>query len=604
MSFRSTTTAALLLAAVAAARGQLADLSLNQGVLQSDDNSLAGKESNSGVFVRDSAVALEKMALAQRMERLREWTKSADVYQEVMDKYRDRVVPSHTDDQGQIDQYTSVVSKVSEHLRAWPPEGLNVYRARYEVTAQNLVKTAKRGDLRPLHEAFTRYFVTQTGKRAGLTLVDAYFELGEFPAAAWIGRQLLTHPDLAAERPKVLFRVGLAEHLAGDEKAAHDTLDELKNKFPNAIGTVRGKDVQLADELAADLDSVKAVSYAAAGDSWLMPGGDPSRGKISPANTRPGARLYGVPLSQPNWKQVADVNQRRALQRQDASARDGGGALGVMPAVDRGELYFQDNARVYAVSLDSGVSLPGWAATYPGRNGQYTLPNAWGMPAGHQFSVTLTDAAVLAVMNQPDPLAAMNGLANDRDVKLVCLDRATGKENWVAQTRTLPDNALKALSFGGSPLVVGDNVYVAARGAKGNGYEDCYVVCFDLSSGGYRWSCYVASAANAQAVMNPNTGQPGVADASTPLSYADGRLYVSTNLGAVAALDAYNGTIAWLDIYREPDEAVNPNMMGMGMGFNGQAAAPQAPPSPPWAENACVVSGGDVSSSRRTGSTF
>lgn len=51
-------------------------------------------DDSGGVYVRDSAIALEKLALARRMERLHEWGKSADVYQEILEKYPDRVVPS------------------------------------------------------------------------------------------------------------------------------------------------------------------------------------------------------------------------------------------------------------------------------------------------------------------------------------------------------------------------------------------------------------------------------------------------------------------------------------------------------------------------------
>ncbi len=32
---------------------------------------------------------------------------------------------------------------------------------------------------------------------------------------------------------------------------------------------------------------------------------------------------------------------------------------------------------MYAVSLESGVPLPGWAQTYP-QNGRYVAPNTWG----------------------------------------------------------------------------------------------------------------------------------------------------------------------------------------------------------------------------------
>jgi len=94
------------------------------------------------VFVRDSAVAGEKLALAQRMERLKEWDKSADVYQEIVEKYADRVVPSTTQPAGGAaaapgtpQRYKSVTMSVQERLGKWPEEGLAMYRARYEAQA-------------------------------------------------------------------------------------------------------------------------------------------------------------------------------------------------------------------------------------------------------------------------------------------------------------------------------------------------------------------------------------------------------------------------------------------------------------------------------------
>src|SRR5215475_5024919 len=88
-----------------------------------------------GVFVRDSAVVDERFALAQRMERLKEWDKSADVYQEIVEKYSDRVVlvngGGEGDDAKDLPRYASVSLKVQELLGKWPDEGLKRYRARY-----------------------------------------------------------------------------------------------------------------------------------------------------------------------------------------------------------------------------------------------------------------------------------------------------------------------------------------------------------------------------------------------------------------------------------------------------------------------------------------
>src|SRR5580765_2872237 len=129
--------------------------------------SLYGKDPTQGVYVRDSAVAVEKFALAERMDRLKEWTKSADVYQEILQKYADRVVPSQVDKENRIYQYASVGAAVQERLSKWPLEGLDVYRARYETEAAGLLQQAA-DDLALLHKVTALYFVTDASKSASL----------------------------------------------------------------------------------------------------------------------------------------------------------------------------------------------------------------------------------------------------------------------------------------------------------------------------------------------------------------------------------------------------------------------------------------------------
>src|SRR5687767_3725568 len=148
-----------------------------------DPNSFYGKESTEGVCVRDSAVALEKFALAQRMERLKEWNKSADVYQEILEKYPDRVVPSQIDKDNNIYQYTSVATAVQEKLARWPDDGLSAYRARYENTAATMLEQAGTEDFERLNRICSLYFVTDSSKKAAIRLIDLYLEAGEFPAA-------------------------------------------------------------------------------------------------------------------------------------------------------------------------------------------------------------------------------------------------------------------------------------------------------------------------------------------------------------------------------------------------------------------------------------
>ena len=305
------------------------------------------------VYVRDSAIALEKLALARRMERLHEWGKSADVYQEILEKYPDRVVPSGEDPQTHaVSQYVSVTETVRQSLCKWPADGLLVYRSRYETEAAKLLNVAGSDGVDKLQQVLFLYFPTDAAKTAGIRLMDIYFEEGDYVAVAQTGRRLLDwHPNLIAERPMVLYRTAIAQKLAGQTDDARRCLDELSHNFPQATGTIRGDDVLLADSLTKELAGANLVR-GEGDDSWLTVGGDVSRSKVSTSTVRPGARLYSITLPQPTWKQIPDQAQRHQIELNDQDQRKRGSGLGILPAVDRGQLFFQDNTRIYALDLD------------------------------------------------------------------------------------------------------------------------------------------------------------------------------------------------------------------------------------------------------------
>ena len=479
-------------------------------------------------------------------------------------------------------------------------------------------------DLATLHQVFQSYFVTESGKQAGLRLIDANLERGEYLAAAEIGDQLLsTYPkaNLQAERPGLLFRTSIAYALAGDADSKAKSAAaaaQLKSEFPQTLGTVRGKDLPLAEALPAELEAIgtegASSAVAASPDSWPTFGGGPSRGVVSSAKANPGTRLYSVPLSR-----IGAPPSRPGAAPQPAELES---RIGIMPVVDRGELYFQDGTSIYAVSLESGVPLPAWVKTYASTNGQFVLPKVAGSTRGQQQTLTLTERHVLAVMGQPDRVSLRDGVRPQEqgEARMVCLDRATGKELWTSAMSSIdlggagdgppapqpavgPDGQLvppaggrrnddegnlRRLSLSGAPLVVGDTVLSIGRSVGSNQGEDCYVVSFDLNTGKFRWACYVASSG----MPAPMYGMPmNTTDNTSHLAYSNGRVYVLTNLGAVAALDAYGGTIVWLNIYPLDMPQMNVRGMHMGMGDGRQGATPKIKP---WQHNAPIVSGGKL----------
>ena len=576
-----------------------------QRMLGADPN----RDPRLGVYVRDSAVAAEKLALAERMERLKEWDKSADVYQEIVEKYSDRVVPSHpaarppAEGEGPASpqRYKSVTLAVQERLGKWPEDGLAMYRARYETAAETLRESAGVDDAAALSRVVQLYFPTDAAKAAAMRLIELYLETGEFAAAAWTGERMLAfHPGLGDDRAKLLFRTALAEHLAGDAATARGKLEELKSAHADAKGTFRGQEVTLSAELEKVLASPAAVANGASIDSWPLLGGDATRGRVPAAAARPGAKLVEIPIVRPRLRPpgpVAAAVNRQQLEALEKSRRDAGATIGVMPVVDRGEIFYQDNFRIYAKGLESGFTLPGWTTTY----GEDTAPTAGrqryananaAFLSGGQLTVTVTDATVLAVLGQPGRGFLMNEMgmpiAPGGDTQLVCLDRATGARRWSISPRHFPDSManLRELQMGGSPLVVGDNVYVAARGGKPMQFEDSYVLCFNLADGKARWACYLASG-NAQNFPQAAGGDGDVSH----LAYSGGRVYAVTNIGAVAAIDAYAGTIAWLSLYPRPQQVNNGNFRGLQFDGGGVGAGSGRRP---WTQNPAVVKDGRV----------
>ena len=200
----------------------------------------------------------------------------------------------------------------------------------------------------------------------------------------------------------MLFRTALAYHLAGDAANADRRWQTLASQFPREIGVVRGKDVVLAESLRQELKVTPVQTAGAASDSsYPMFGGDPSRRWSRPPRPAP---ARGCSASRwPSRSSRTSSRSRPAADRAAASSSTTPTAttLGVMPVVDRGELFFQDGTRVYAVSLESGVPLPGWAQTYGEPQGQYVLPNAVGPGGTRQHTLTLTDRHVLASWASP-----------------------------------------------------------------------------------------------------------------------------------------------------------------------------------------------------------
>src|SRR6267378_3093926 len=133
-------------------------------------DSFYGKETFQGVSVRDSLEAVKKIEDARRMERLEDWNKAADWYQEVIEKYGQYVIPSGLDAENRQIQFKGIEGPVQEQLAKWPKAGLDAYRNRYGAVAATMLESARQDDRETLSKVMKLYFITEAGKQAGIRL--------------------------------------------------------------------------------------------------------------------------------------------------------------------------------------------------------------------------------------------------------------------------------------------------------------------------------------------------------------------------------------------------------------------------------------------------
>jgi outer membrane protein assembly factor BamB len=583
-----------------------------------DTNSNSNPDTNSdskttpdGVSIPDSPGASDRLDKAREKELQKQWKTAAEFYQEALAKYSGRVVlSSHDPDRG-IFQYTGIAPLVQERIAKWPTEGLAAYRVAYGQIAADHLAAIPRRNTAEVEGVFWNYFATDAGKTAGIRLIDADLERGDYQAAKWVGNRLLNlHPDLGADRGSILYRTAVACYRAGEHRQAQALLDQLKTT-PAEVGSIGGKDVSLVDSLTALLATAPPLPTTRPSDADTYPsfGGLGGHGDISTSTARPGASLKSIPLTKPEFPGLAGPQRQAFIQNEQATISNNL-AMGIMPVVDAGALFFQDGRSIYAVDADSGAPLPGWMNTYSGeRAGRYKL-NVPGRVRNEPLTITVTPTAVMAVMGQADRMSSI-GVNNinpfimpgqmqggpPSTVKLVCLDRDTGQALWVKTPAELPDAAaaVRTGGYDGTPLFIpanltpyGEDCVVAiARGGRENQFDDCYAICLSLKTGQYKWSTYLGSATRSIDLEGSPITDPSQA------SLANGRVFVMTNLGTVASLDPADGRIIWLSGYAR-EAVVNPEQMIMNARMRNGLQVQNTSSNSAWAQNPVFVSDGYV----------
>jgi outer membrane protein assembly factor BamB len=489
-------------------------------------------------------IVAKRMATVRDFLSLEEWDAGIDALDGLLRESPDALVEVATG------RYQSVRRYGQSLLAGLPPEGLRRYRERVDSQARQWLEAAVRGrDDALLKRLISEAFASSAGDDALWQLAEWAWEDGDLDAArAWWTQLLpldqtdgeeppagvLRYPDAAFDAPAVRARLVLCSVMRGDFSRAARELDSFRRLHPQAVGTLAGREGNLAEILDAVAGEARAWS-------------DPQGGLGAPTFARRPARndvAFRAPdLAPARWSVPLAPARVPLAERVRPALRDAG-PLAYHPLAWRNLVLLNDAETVRVLRLDDG--RPAWPTGDPRDQGViYTVgaPAAvdLGLPAigVPRFTATISGGRYYARMGPPVITSATRGLKTP-DCRLICLDLAVGEGRLVWSVT--PGEAFGAAdwTFGGGPLVIGERLFVPLRRAIPQ--IEIGVACFDTLGGELLWQ----------------RGVYGTLQQSLPalhlvghdlLTSANGRLFVGTDSGAVAALDAETGRTEWVTTY-------------------------------------------------------
>lgn len=487
----------------------------------------------------DSQLA-RKLGTVRDYIRERQWEQAIDALQEAITANAAALIPAEPG------RYVNAADHARRMLAAFPAEGRAVYRHRFDAQARLWFEAGRRTrSIEPLEQVVRQAYLSSYGDDALWLLGELAWERGDITAARSHWGQLvplarpvptgeaapvLCYPDSDLDPALVLARLILCSVMEGDFDRAQREQAEFIQAHPQAAGTLAGQSGNLSEILARVAADARGWSFPI-GDAAATFGGDMRRnGRVRDA-VEVGAVAWTQPLSPGTLPSPA---RKRALPDNPVVH---------YPVVWRDIVLVPEENRIRAWSIATGRPWPDPdredAILYPPAPEPALAPEGplVGMPA---YTATIHEGRLYARLGTPIIAEARNEF-RPLSRALVCLDleRGEGKPVWTT-TASEAAGGESGWTFEGSPVVAGGRCFVTLRRSRPE--TQVHAVCIDAETGRPLWNRRIAAA-----VSPVGEGQNL---AGHLLLAFDGRtLYHTTELGAIAALDADDGTLRWVVTY-------------------------------------------------------
>jgi outer membrane protein assembly factor BamB len=499
--------------------------------------------------IEQDPTSRKRIADIQEYIRQKRWEQAAELLVRLSTERGKSLVPMNPG------WYVNVSRRCNLLAASMPAEGLRAYRAKVDRRAKSWLDDGRKTRNAELLRRIVREaFCSSSGDDALLTLGQWAWDAGDLPAARrYWGRLLppksqgfskipgmpggLFYPDTDLDAAGIQARVILCDVMLHDFRRADASLKEFRKRFPKSTGRIAGRSGVLAGLLDAIRKAEAQWPVADTSDRHLTFAGNFARNGRANERADVGAPRWTRKLL---WLPIPTVE----FPKPGHAARH----PACFATVFAGRVYVCDADRVYGYSLKDGspafpVNGANAKQSIESRSILYSVAAEGDSPPPTELSIgvpyfttTIHDGRLYARLGSP---VAGRAKAEQRAVRsrLVCLDlrRREGDLLWSVQSRSLGEG----WEFEGAPVVDGGRLYIALR--RRNPETEIHVVCFNANDGRKIWTTAVGTAIGGADGENVISG--------LLLTLAEGRLFLSTNLGAVAAVDARDGLLQWAVTY-------------------------------------------------------
>jgi len=429
----------------------------------------------------------------------------------------------------------------------WPAEGLAAYRRTVDSRAAAWFAAGRDArDERELQRVVREAFASSVGDDALLLLGEWAWERGDAVTARRYWQQMLPptspaadgaqplalrYPDTNHDHAEILARLILCSLLEHDFERAALEREAFDRLHPQAQGELAGRTGRLSDilrDLGAEAERWEGARPDEEMHTFAV---NARRNGVLPRSAEVGSLLWSAPLPAGSLALREEVSPGAALDR-----------VSHFPVVYRDIVLVNDADRILAYRASTG--RPAWpgddadsAAIYsafPGDGPPAPFVASVGVP---RYTLTVHDGRLYARMGSPITGRSSREL-RELTGHLVCLDLEHGQGKLVWKVEKVDDDA--AWAFEGTPVAAEGRLYVALR--RGFPETQSNVACLDAATGRFLWNQRICAAVT------------DVAESQNLISHQllalDGNLLVSsTDMGAIAGLDADTGALRWVVTY-------------------------------------------------------